>query len=1328
MKLRRGARTHSSVMLVGGAFVLLCTSVSAQQSGLAPQGAAAPALAPQPSPAPALAPLPAPAAASGAASGGQAALPWAGAATPVSATTGAAAPPVFLDTTDRRIKDERPPPTAAEVAALKELEGEVTRFTKIGGSYRDTLIALLRREYLRKRYAQDQGFEHQVRAEEALEDKSRLSAIELFERFLAKYPDDARYTPDAMFRLGELYFERDAILQQNAMEAFMASRDKPAVAGAEQATEPDKDFSATINLYRHLVREFPSYAKLDGVYYLIGYCLNEMAQTNEARLAWLNLVCANHYHYNGEAPATQDEASDPTADRKKAHPALGLDPKKPDPKTAYDDPYADCTPAVPDSKFFAETWLRVGEYHFDYDFTEHGLARSISAYNKVLEHPDDRNYNLALYKVAWAYYRASRYPEAMKHFWMLVQWSDDERKRTGKGSELRDEAIQYLGIGLAYDDWNENQIPDPQEGMPTGIERLQDAKLLPQDRAWTSDVYQRLGYVYFDEAKYPEAISVWELALKRWPNDPQAPEIVNQIGRAYTRHNDAELAIATRAKLGSYGEGSAWWEANKDHPVEQKHAEDLAEEALIGTAINHHQRAQQLRRNCVENQDLDLCSQAQTEYGLAALAYRGYIERYPNNPQAYELQYNLADALYWAQNYEESAKQYAAVRDSNLDDTYLSTAARLVVESVKALLDQQIKAGQVQLRTEPPPADGTPPHVTAIPMPQLLQRLAGAREMYLARVDEIHDTEHVRESYFYNNALLLYLYGYWDVARDRFLVTYDAHCKGPGADETGQVAWFNLRNMAVSLGQTDDVRQLGKDLDSRQCTFSASATASAAVDCSKPENKEKPRCVAGSDLTNLRYRDAVDVFTRAEQAKGDDQRGLYELAATELVKAVNEEPKHPQAPLALEKAAIALERTSRFESAARLYQRIVDEVGPRKGTTPEEQAQFDAILGNAYFRLAYNANRFFDYDRAVESYRTLADSDRFNKSTAKGVAEWREGALINAAKILEYQQQYERAATYYQRAAEILRDPAEKRAAYFRVADMAFKLKQWTRAQKEMRDFITRYQSDKAAGELVVEAYWRIAEARLELKQTHDYDPALRDVVSAYARSGQAAGSFAAEHAAQAQFTLVDKTTLDFDKFTIQPGKPATLKAYVDAVKGQIDSGAREAKTKAEGYNVIPPYRRPTWTIAAFVRQGRIYEILARAVLNTPFVVPADLQKKMKGLPDYAKDDIKVQVEDAIHQLLDQQVRPIECLAVARYALASRAGRAGNIDDIYTRDANDRINAYGDERIAECVAQAAAQDSSFAAYQAGEFTRAPRGLDLDMPAGIAPSAPARGGQ
>ena len=60
------------------------------------------------------------------------------------------------------------------------------------------------------------------------------------------------------------------------------------------------------------------------------------------------------------------------------------------------------------------------------------------------------------------------------------------------------------------------------------------------------------------------------------------------------------------------------------------------------------------------------------------------------------------------------------------------------------------------------------------------------------------------------------------------------------------------------------------------------------------------------------------------------------------------------------------------------------------------------------------------------------------------------------------------------------------------------------------------------------------------------------------------------------------------------------------------------------------------------------------------------------------------------------------------------------MDTEYTRTAIDRLQAYGDERIAECIASAQAQDSTFQAYTPGEFARAPRGQNLQIEADIAP--------
>lgn len=1248
---------------------------------------------------------------------GAGAVPWAGAQD----VTGAP-PPSFLDTTDRRVVDDRPPPTPNQVAALEEMEAEVDRFTKTGESYRTTVISILRREYMRQRRGRDQWYARQIREEERLQNEARERAIRLFEQFIARYPDDPTYTPDAMFRLGELYYERSAIRFQEQYSRAQEMRDRGQEPDFEVSETPD--FTDTIELYKRLVRQFPDYRRIDGVYYLIGYCLNEMQRAEEARLAWLNLVCANKHRYDPDAMPATPVGETPEGEGQ--HPAQTMDDPPiapPSPSGPFVDPYADCTPVREDAEFITETWFRIGEYHFDDYGDPQALDLAIAAYNKILSMPEDRNYNLALYKVAWAYYRASRYPEAIRHFSMLVDWSDRQRQETGRaGSELRPEAIQYLGIAFAYDDWNENQTPDPTEGMPTGIVRVQDTNLLPQDREWTPEVYFQLGQIYFDEAKYPQAIEVWRLALQRWPMHPRAPEITNLIARAHTRNNEMEEAIHARAELSRFGEGSQWWNSNVDEPGAQRRAEELAENALIGTAIYHHQQAQRMRRQCVAEQDPSKCQQAQDNYRLAAEAYREYLRRYPNDPQAYELRYNLADALYWAENYEEAAREYATVRDSNLDDTHLSESARRVVESLHRMVEAAKTSGQIQVREDAPQVEGTPPNarVTPIAMPQLVQRLAQAREIYLARVDDARDTENVREAYDYNNTLLLYFYGYWPQAKERFERIFDQRCRGPLADETGRVAWINLRNMAVSLGQTAEVERLSSELNRRQCTFAPDGTTVAQVDCNRPENRDEPRCIAAADITNIRYQRSLDVFRQAEAASGDEQRRLYEQAATMLVQAVNDEPSHPEAPLALEQAAVALERTSRFESAARLYQRIIDEVGPRQPRDDADRQRLDAILANAYFRLAFNANRFFDFQRAVENYRLLADAQRFQTSNDASIREKRQDALINAAIILENLQQYPQAAEYYRRAASTTTDPEIRRRATYRIAEIAFKRRNWGEAITLMRDFIQRYQSDRGAGELVVQAQWRIAQARKAQNNTREYNAALRDVVTIFGRSGQGPGSMAAEYAAQAQFELVDQGMAAYEETRINPGRPRNMEAYVQAIKTQINEASRRGQELVRSYDPIPGYRRPTWTIAAYVRQGRVYEVLVRAILNTPFVMPADLQRQLQRVGRDQREEIRIQVEDRVRQVLDEQVRPVECFAIARYALAARAARAGAIDNEYTRLAADRMQAYGEERIAECIAEAQRNDPTFGAYQTGEFTRAPRGQTMQVEAGVAP--------
>jgi tetratricopeptide (TPR) repeat protein len=1238
------------------------------------------------------------------------AAPWEGA-------TDVSLPP-FLQDTGKRIVDQRPPPTEQQLEALKQLEEEVDRFGQTGEAFRSTVTSLVRREYLQQRRERDRWYGEQLEAEEFEFNEAREDSIRIFEEFLRRYPSHPKYTPDAMFRLGELYFERSAVEFQNLYDEAQAAREAGDLT-AEDQLPSSPDFTPTVLLYKSLARRFPDYERSDGVYYLIGYTLNEMGRPEEALAAWLALVCANDYDYD---PDWGPPPVDASLAAQAKYPALRLDgrPLGATVGGVFVNAYARCEPISEQARFVSETWFRIGEYHFDDFGGDHALDLSIAAYGRILENSEDRNYNLALYKVAWAYYRASRYPEAIQNFGKLVQWSDDTREQTGRaGSELRPEAIEYLGIAFAYDDWNENQIADPVEGKATGLERVQDASLLPQQRPWTPEVYFQLGQVYFDEAKYPEAIAAWRMAISKWPNHHRTPEILNEIANAHQMHNEFESAIVARSELTQYGQGSPWWNANMDRPSEQRAAEQLAENALIVTAIYHHQAAQRLRQRCVQERNVKLCSDSQSEYGLAASAYRSYLERYPNNPQGYELHYNLADALYWSKNYEQAATEYAEVRDSNVDDSYLAESARRVVESLKRIADRDVEEGRLVVRSEAPSPTGEPPRVQPNAMPETVQRLARAREIYLSRVSPERDTEGVRTAYDYNNALLLYWYGYWPQAESRFTRIYEERCSGARADATGQIAWENLRAMAMATQDSDEIRRLATDIQERGCTFAAGATE---IDCSKPSNRDKPICRAGADLNALVYQDALDVYKRAGQTTGSESVLLYEQSATMLLAAVNSNPNDKQAPLALEYAALALEATNRFDSAAQLYQRIIDDVGPRQAADAEEQQSLDAILANAHFKLAYTASRNFDFDRAVDNYRVLADSQRFATSTDPEVQSKRADGLVNSAILLERLQRYPEATQYYRRVYTTVDDPSTKRNALYRIAEMAYRQQRYPQAISGMREFIRAYGSDGEAGDLLVQAYWRIAQSYKARGRISDYRGALQEVTAAFQRTGQPAGSIAAGYAAEARFILVDGKLASFENFQIKPGKPKTVEAYINTITQQMSNGAAEAQTVANGYEAVFPYRRPRWTIAAYVRQGRAYEILARSILNTPVVIPSDLQRVLRKADEYEREEYKLDFEDKVRQVLDTQVRPVECFAVARYALAARAGRAGSFDDQYTQIAIDRLQAYGDERIAECIAEAQAADATFQGYSPGEFARSPRGKPLEIRPGIAPPA------
>src|SRR6185295_16434833 len=120
-----------------------------------------------------------------------------------------------------------PPGVAADPRVLDEMAKDLVRFQEAVRGYRSATNVVIRRAYYDKIRAIKGKYEPLITQNEKDERDRRLDAIAMFEAFLRKYPTDKRWTPDAMFRLAELYYEKSSDEFLTQQEAFQKALDSP---------------------------------------------------------------------------------------------------------------------------------------------------------------------------------------------------------------------------------------------------------------------------------------------------------------------------------------------------------------------------------------------------------------------------------------------------------------------------------------------------------------------------------------------------------------------------------------------------------------------------------------------------------------------------------------------------------------------------------------------------------------------------------------------------------------------------------------------------------------------------------------------------------------------------------------------------------------------------------------------------------------------------------------------------------------------------------------------------------------------------------------------
>ena len=851
--------------------------------------------------------------------------------------------------------------TPEERAAIEAYQSAFSRYSAESEDYQSTVDAIVQSKYRQKVAEIQQVYTGQIDQLTATERGSRVETIAAFEQFIARYPQNEKYTPDAMFRLADLYFEKandDYLMADEAYQKKIEEYEAGKVPDLPE--EPERDYSPTVDIFQRLVTEWPDYRLNDGAYYLLGYTKVQMGEEEEAKELFLTLI--------------------------EKH---------------------------PESKFVPEAWIRIGEHFFD----QNDLERASASYAKAAEFPESRFYDKALYKLAWTNYRQDKFVEAITLFKNLIEYSDRREQETGtSGSVLRAEAIQYVAISLSENDWNADAIADQEFGMP----RVR--QFISGEKAYEYEVLTALTEMMMKAEYQPEAADVVRFTLSKYPMHKDNPKLHEQLVLALYRQGKLDETFATRREMGViYGPESEWFEhQRKEGNAEaMRYATRLVRDNLIQSATWFHEQAQQERGAAIARQDEALLASAREKYALAAKTYAEFLKKHPNDKDVFRWNFYYAETLFYAQQYQPAYEQYRVVRELDIRDKDFDeiqeTSGLNAIKALEELVRADIRQGKLpsnlvadaeaaETSQEVADPEAEAETIVAKPLPELVRKYVTSMDRYVVLGLKNPEDPYADAKFAFSAAKVFYDYDDFPEARRRF----DWIIKNYSSNEVaGFAAALNIETyrrqkdydtLAKKANEYKDMLsgETGELIRTEIAEFELAALFKAAEQAYGEKRYEE----AAQKYLELVSRDKEKKYvvkSLLNAAVSYESLGKYDSAMDLYERIYTEYPKDPYATYALYRVAVNAERFFEFRKAISNYLAFYDRFGQKE--TPKELAP----LGFTYREKGADALRNAavlmestgDTDGAADRYVMYAENyaDRPDADDAywEAIESWKKG-------------------------------------------------------------------------------------------------------------------------------------------------------------------------------------------------------------------------------------------------------------------------------------------------------------------------------------------------
>jgi len=244
----------------------------------------------------------------------------------------------------------------------------------------------------------------------------------------------------------------------------------------------------------------------------------------------------------------------------------------------------------------------------------------------------------SLYMHGWSLFKQGRLEESLQSFFRVL---DLKLAGRGNASELSKlPGLTRADRELAEDTFRVTSI---------SLANLQGYASIPPyidsavRREYEFRVYQQLGELYIKQDRVKDAADTFSAFAQRSPSHPEAPVLQARVIDIYASNGFATLALdAKKQYVTHYGIGSDYQRNNPEGWT--RSAEPLVKTHLEELARYHHATAQKSKKS--------------EDYQEAARWYRSYLTSFPQEPQAAQNSFLLAELLYEDGRHAEAAAQY----------------------------------------------------------------------------------------------------------------------------------------------------------------------------------------------------------------------------------------------------------------------------------------------------------------------------------------------------------------------------------------------------------------------------------------------------------------------------------------------------------------------------------------------------------------------------------------------------------------------------------------------------------------------------------------------